>query len=97
MLKYTNGAHLPYMKALTDFIIPMSRIELSEILGKGKQFIELRTLASKLTFVYLIGEFGVVYKGILLSAGGTYTSKTEYVAIKTLKGELLVSRIILNY
>ena len=39
MLKDTNGAHLPYMKALTDFIIPMSRIELSEILGKGKQLI----------------------------------------------------------
>ena len=34
-----NGAHLPYIKALNDFIIPVSRIELAEILGKGKQFV----------------------------------------------------------
>ena len=34
-----------------------------------------------------IGEFGVVYKGLLLSINGMSTSKTEYVAVKTLKGE----------
>ena len=73
----------PYLKALTDFIIPISRLKLTEILGKGMHMHEPgRQKYNNIN----TGEFGVVHRGLLVSHKSQNNTKPEPVAVKTLKG-----------
>lgn len=65
-----------------DLIISPDSLQVSTIIGQGVQLrLVVYAGSDNLDYIFLIGEFGVVYKGYLQS------DVIDTVAIKTLKGK----------
>ena len=72
-----------HIRQLSDCIIPKDQLQLVETLGQGTSFIIIMYSAYELCHA---GEFGIVYRGLLLPAKSSTNTKPEGVAVKTLKG-----------
>ena len=83
-----------HIEQLSNVLIPKAQIQLIEILGQGI-YNHFNTVDCEINCYTCTGEFGVVYRGLLLSE----TKKIpEAVAVKTLKGQLYMPVILcINY
>ena len=84
-----------HIEQLSNVLIPKARIHLIEILGQGIYHFSLIVKLFVIVSYTCTGEFGVVYRGLLLSE----TKKIpEAVAVKTLKGQVYMPVILyINY
>lgn len=70
-----------------EFLIPSKRITLKEHIGEGTVVTsQAYEMQSNFLCISFIGEFGIVYKALLMTSDNQNQFKESTVAVKTLKG-----------